>query len=217
MSKKIDPAITRYPSPIDEVAVARSEEEKIELIATHFHAIMQTLGLDMDDPSLQKTPKRVAKMYVQELFSGLDYTSFPDAHLIDEDASSEVGHHSLILTKCGVMSFCEHHFVPISGFAFVGYIPKGRVIGLSKIHRIVRYFSERPQLQERLTAQIADSLSAILGHDDVAVSLQAEHYCVMMRGVRDEHGTTSTSYFGGVFKDDPAKQAEFFHALSRTV
>ncbi|HXF29502.1 MAG TPA: GTP cyclohydrolase I FolE [Chlamydiales bacterium] len=217
MSKKRNPAITRYPSPIAENRSQRSSEEKIELIADHFHSIMEILGLDMDDESLKKTPGRVAEMFVNEVFSGLSLDTFPDAHLIDEDSSSEVGHHSLILTKCGVMTFCEHHFVPVTGYAFVGYIPRGRVIGLSKIHRIVRYFSHRPQLQERLTAQIADSLSIILGHDDVAVSIQAQHYCVMMRGVRDENGITSTSYFGGAFKNDPSKQDEFFHALQRTV
>lgn len=206
-------AITRYPSPI--VKNDLSEKEKIELIASRFRDIMQALGLDITDESLAKSPLRVAKMYVNEVFSGLNLQNFPDIQLIDEEHTSDVGHHSLIVTKCSFISFCEHHFVPMTGTAFVAYIPKGKLIGLSKIHRVVRFFAKRPQLQERLTSQIADSLAILLHSEDIAVSLHAKHFCVMARGVHDESGATSTSYFGGIFKTDHQKRDEFFHAIDR--
>lgn len=209
------PATTRYPSPIREEVSEKTAEEKIALIADRFSDIMQVLGLDMEDESLAKTPERVAKMYVNELFSGLNIQNFPEISLIDENCTSDVGHQSMIHTKCGFTSLCEHHFVPMTGFAYVAYMPHGKLIGLSKIHRIVRFFAARPQLQERLTSQIADSLALILGHDDIAVSLNAQHSCVMMRGVRDETGVTSTAYFSGSFKNDPTKQEEFFRTCDR--
>ena len=210
-----NPAITRYPSPIATPAAKLTKEEKIDLIADRFHDIMEALGLDMEDESLAKTPKRVAKMYVNEIFSGLDPKNFPNIHLLDEQCTSEVGHHSLLMTKCGFTSFCEHHFVPMYGYAYVAYLPHSKLIGLSKIHRIVHFFAKRPQLQERLTSQIADSLSLILGHENVAVSIHAQHSCVMMRGVQDENGSTTTSYFSGEFKTDASKRDEFFRGIER--
>ncbi len=206
-------ATTRYPSPI--VSSVLSDEEKIEAISAHFEGIMTTLGLDLTDASLVQTPRRVAEMYVKEVFSGLDSKNFPDVGLFEEDHVSEAGHHSLVVTKCGFTSFCEHHFVPMMGVAFVAYIPRGKLLGLSKIHRIVRYFAKRPQLQERLTSQIADSLSHILASSDVAVSIQAQHLCVIARGVHDEESQTTTSYFGGAFTHDAAKREEFFQAIQR--
>lgn len=206
-------AITRYPSSI--VSSPLSQEEKIDLIADRFRDIMQALGLDLTDESLAKTPLRVAKMYVNEVFSGLDVNNFPEIRLIEEECTSEVGHHNFILTKCGFTSFCEHHFVPMWGQAFVAYIPQGKLLGLSKIHRIVRFFAQRPQLQERLTSQIADSLAILLESEDVAVTIQAQHFCVMARGVRDENGITTTSYFSGKFKTDASMREEFFRGVDR--
>jgi len=205
----IKASITSHPTPLAKNPPALSGEEKIERIAEHFHEILKTLGLDMDDASLKKSPLRIAKMYVNEIFSGLSEETFPETHLIDEEGY-ENNH---VYTKCGFTSMCEHHFVPMTGFVYVSYISHGQVIGLSKIHRIVRYFAARPQLQERLTAQIADSLAIIFGHDDIAVAIQASHFCVMMRGVRDENARTSTSYFSGAFKRDPELREEFFRMM----
>ena len=213
----LNPAITRYPTPLAKNSPQISQEEKVNFIADRFRDIMIALGLDLEDESLAKTPRRVAKMYVDELFSGLDCTNFPEIELLEEQCNSEVGHHSLIITKCGFTSFCEHHFVPMYGTAFVSYLPNSKVIGLSKIHRLVQFFAKRPQLQERLTAQIADSLALLLGHENVAVSLSAQHSCVMMRGCRDENGRTTTSYFSGEFKKDAALREEFFRGIERVV
>ena len=210
-----DPAITRYPSPIAQQTLTKNE--KISLIADHFYDIMQILGLDMENESLAKTPKRVAKMYVNEIFSGLDPKNFPDIHLIDEECASDVGHHSQLMTKCSFTSFCEHHFVPMYGQVFVAYLPNSHLIGLSKIHRIVNFFARRPQLQERLTSQIADSLSLILGHENVAVSIQAKHSCVMIRGIQDTDGATTTSYFSGEFKNNEHLRNEFWHNIERLI
>lgn len=214
LSKRKQAAHTRYLSPLSEKPLL-PKEKRIEKIADHFESIMQLLGLDIDDDSLSKTPMRVAKMYVNEVFSGLDPSTFPEIRLIDEHCTSDIGHQSLVLTKAHFISFCEHHFVPMIGHAYVGYNPNGKVIGLSKIHRIVRYFAARPQLQERLTSQIADSLSIILETEDVAVSVQAQHFCVLSRGVRDENGITSTNYFSGAFKTDPSKRDEFFKSIEQ--
>ena len=188
-------AMTNYPSPM--VSSPLSDEEKIALIASHFHDIMQILGLDLNHESLAQTPTRVAKMYVKEIFQGLNLNNFPDLTFIEDDSAEETTNQGLILTRVSFTSFCEHHFVPMIGNAFVGYIPKGKLIGLSKIHRIVRFFAARPQLQERLTSQIADSRSTILETEDVAVYLRAEHFCVLARGVKDESG-----FFKNKFADD---------------
>lgn len=206
-------AVTRYPSPISEDAPLLTNEEKISQIADHFEEIMKILGLDLDDDSLAKTPERVARMYVNEIFSGLDLETFPDVSLFDEECAQEQNGQGVILTQVSFTSFCEHHFVPMIGKAYVGYIPSKKIVGLSKIHRIVRFFASRPQLQERLTSQIADSLQTILETDDIAVSIQAQHFCVIARGVQDENSLTSTSALLGSFKEDFLKKEEFFRLI----
>lgn len=205
-------AKTHYPSPIQEPPSDLSEEEKIHRIADHFRQIMDVLGLDLQDPSLAMTPERVAKMYVTELFSGLQLDAFPTMSFI-EDACTTPALQQVVFLKVGITSFCEHHFVPMVGEAFVGYVPNKRLLGLSKFSRIVRYFCRRPQLQERLTAQIADALAIVLETDDVSVSLRAKHYCVIARGVEDESSDVTSQVLGGRFKDDTILRQQFFTYL----
>ena len=180
--------------------------EKIETIKTHMYQVMRALGVDMDDDSLTDTPNRVAKMYVNEVFWGLDPTAFPKCTAVD----NKMGYDEMVVERnVNVQSNCEHHLVVIDGFATVGYIPSEKVIGLSKINRVVEYFSKRPQIQERLTEQVYHALSFILGTDNVAVVIDAQHFCVKSRGVEDVGSSTVTSKLGGVFKTDPATKAEF--------
>jgi len=182
-------------------------KDKIEKIEAHFHSIMQTLGLDLSDDSLIETPKRVAKMYVNEIFWGLDYDAFPKCTTVD----NKMKYNEMVCERnVNVQSNCEHHFVVIDGLATVAYVPKDRVLGLSKINRIVEYFSKRPQIQERLTEQIFHTLQFILDTEDVAVMIDAQHYCVKSRGVEDTGSSTVTSRLGGGFKNDPAARAEFY-------
>ncbi len=209
---RIKAAKTQFPSPI--LPSNLTDEEKITAIAAHFQEIMSILGLDLNDHSLQQTPTRVARMYVQEVFKGISLDAFPEISLFREDMS-ESNYQGVVVTKARFTSFCEHHFVPMIGVACVGYIPRGKVIGLSKISRIVRYFSARPQLQERLSAQIADCLSILLGHEDVAVTIQAQHTCVMSRGAKDESGLTSTSYTRGVFHSDANIRRDFYSLVDQ--
>lgn len=177
-----------------------SSEEKIELISFHFSKIMQALGLDTTDISLQQTPLRVAKMYVQELFSGLDPSNFPRTTTFSHVENGE--HHEVItIEKVAIRSVCEHHFLPFIGYATIKYIPMGKLIGLSKIHRIVNYFSRRPQLQEKLTRQIAHSLAEHIVTDHVRVEVYAKHYCVAMRGPSDLNSDTRTIYSLGLFSE----------------
>ncbi len=205
----VNAATTHFPSPIDHKAVhAFSEEEKIAQIAHHFEQIMKTLGLDVTDSSLQETPERVARMYVNEIFSGLDFNKFPPISLFPRQKSPQEAH-EIIIVKASFVSFCEHHFVPMTGTAYVGYVPSHQIIGLSKISRIVRYFASRPQLQERLSAQIADCLTQLLGNENVAVFINARHYCVLARGVKDESADTSTLFAKGIFQSSPEKKKEF--------
>lgn len=208
----ISPAETHFPTP--KCPVSYSQEEKIEIIADHFKEIMITLGLDLSNDSLVKTPFRVAKMFVQEVFSGLDENNFPDISFFEDKLQHE-SQTSMISTKVGFTSFCEHHFVPMSGFAYVAYIPHQKIIGISKIPRIVRYFARRPQLQERLTAQIADCLAILLETEDVAVSITARHECVMARGIQDEESHTITNVLRGEFYLNDASKREFFEAINR--
>lgn len=192
------------PSPT--VANSLSDEQKIEKISGHFKAIMETLGLDLGNDSLQETPRRVAKMYVQELFRGLKDDNFPKITVIE----NEMLYDQMVVVKdVSIISLCEHHFVTIHGTANIAYIPSKGVIGLSKINRIADYFSRRPQVQERLTKQIADALCAILGTDDVAVHIKAKHYCVISRGVEDVNSSTITSDLRGAFKSSPETRGEF--------
>ncbi|BEV68916.1 GTP cyclohydrolase 1 [Bdellovibrio bacteriovorus] len=183
-----------------------TNEEKIERITEKFTDIMNTLGLDLKDDSLRETPKRVAKMYVNEVFGGLDPKKFPKMTVIDNKMNYD---QMIVVQSIGCLSFCEHHFLPIDGFATVAYIPNKKVIGLSKINRIVQYFSRRPQVQERLTKQIADCLQYILGTEHIAVHINAKHYCVMMRGIEDTSSTTSTSDLRGHFKSRMETREEF--------
>lgn len=190
-------------TPMREDAFDLSNEEKIERIQNSFREIMETLGLDLNDDSLRGTPKRVAKMYVNELFSGLDPKNKSDARTFDN--KYQYGE-MLVEKNIRVQSNCEHHFLPILGFAHVAYISSGKVIGLSKINRIVEYFGKRPQVQERLTLQIANELKRVLDTEDVAVLIDTRHLCVSMRGVQDSASSTVTSEYSGKFKDKSVRE-----------
>ena len=183
-----------------------SRDEKYARIRDAFQTITETLGLDLTDDSLSETPHRIAKMYIDEIFSGLDYTAFPKISVIDNKMQVE---EMVCIDRIDLTSTCEHHFVTIDGFAKVAYIPREKVIGLSKINRIVRFFAQRPQVQERLTEQVRVALQTLLETDDVAVSMNAVHYCVKSRGVMDSNSNTRTTSLGGAFKSDPSTRAEF--------
>jgi len=185
-----------------------SAEEKYNRINRQMVQVLETLGLDLSDDSLAETPHRIAKMYVHEIFSGLDYQHFPKLSLID----NKMGANEMVKVRdIDLTSTCEHHFVTIDGAAKVAYIPKDTIIGLSKINRIVRFFGQRPQVQERLTRQILVALQALLGTKDVAVSIDATHYCVKSRGIMDSNSTTSTTALGGCFKENIHTRAEFLN------
>ena len=170
--------------------------------------VVETLGLDLSDDSLAETPHRIAKMYVREIFSGLDYEHFPTLSLID----NKMGANEMVKVRgIDLTSTCEHHFVTIDGVAKVAYIPNDKIIGLSKINRIVRFFGQRPQVQERLTRQILVALQVLLGTQDVAVSIDATHYCVKSRGIMDTNSQTSTTALGGCFKENIHTRAEFLN------
>lgn len=189
-----------------------SDKMKISRITKHMTSIMKTLGLDLTDDSLRDTPKRIAKMYVTELFSGLKSDTFPKITCIENKMKCD---EMVSVTGIRVLSVCEHHFVTIDGFATVGYIPKNKVIGLSKINRIVDYFAKRPQVQERLVTQVADALVAILETQDVAVHINARHYCVISRGVRDMESETTTTDLRGAFKKDHSLRTEFLRTVKK--
>lgn len=207
-------AITNFPSPITKSSIQLSDEQKIDYIAERFRDIMEVLGLDLTNDSLSRTPYRVAKMYVNEIFSGLDEKNFPRISFI-EDQFQYNNKSSMIFVKVNFFSFCEHHFVPMNGTAYVAYIPNGKLIGLSKIPRIVKFFACRPQVQERLNAQIADSLAILLNTQNVAVSLAAQHFCILARGIEDTESHTITNVLRGDFESDPATRREFFEAVNR--
>lgn len=203
---------TNFRSPTAPQPLALTEDEKIDIIADRFRDIMEVLGLDLSDPSLCKTPERVAKMYVREAFSGLNPKNFPSITLV-EDRYYHAQRPNMVMVKASFCSFCEHHFVPIHGTAQVAYIPNGKLLGLSKITRVVRYFARRPQLQERLTAQIADSLAMILDTAHIAVSVTATHDCMVARGVEDQAGVATTQVLRGDFNDDDALRTQFFESI----
>ncbi|MCW8926239.1 MAG: GTP cyclohydrolase I FolE [Xanthomonadales bacterium] len=185
-----------------------SADEKYKRIRGQMSQVLETLGLDLADDSLAETPHRIAKMYVHEIFSGLDYRHFPKLSLIE----NKMGANEMVKVRdIDLTSTCEHHFVTIDGAAKVAYIPKDTIIGLSKINRIVRFFGQRPQVQERLTRQILVALQALLGTEDVAVSIDATHYCVKSRGIMDSNSTTSTTALGGCFKENIHTRAEFLN------
>jgi len=197
-------------TPTIDSAIAISDEKKIEAIAEKFGDIMDILGLDRADDSLQGTPLRVAKMYVQEVFQGLNPKNKPEAKLFE----NKYRYNQMLVEKdITVHSYCEHHFVPILGKAHVAYISNGKVIGLSKINRIVKYFSKRPQVQERLTEQIAAELKIALGTEDVAVFIDASHFCVSTRGVEDSASSTITSHYSGKFNSEKVRN-EFLNFTS---
>lgn len=186
-----------------------NRDQKVARIESLMAEVAGTLGLDLSDDSLVETPLRIAKMYVDEIFSGLDYQNFPKITQIDNKMNvSEM----VRVRDIEVLSTCEHHFVTIDGLATVAYLPKQKVIGLSKINRIVRFFAQRPQIQERLTQQVLVALQTLLGTEDVAVQIDATHYCVKARGVRDAQSRTETRALGGVFLQDAARRAEFLGA-----
>ncbi len=181
-------------------------EEKYERIKGLMTEVLGTLGLDLTDDSLTETPHRIAKMYVYEVFSGLDYTNFPKISMIE----NKMGVEEMIKVKdISLVSSCEHHFVTIDGVAKVAYIPSAKIIGLSKINRLVRFFAQRPQVQERLTQQILIALQTLLETDNVAVTINATHYCVKSRGVMDVNSATETTALGGSFKTNERTRAEF--------
>ena len=183
-----------------------SRDEKYNLIKASMKDIVTTLGLDLRDDSLTETPHRIAKMYVDELFGGLDYRNFPKISVIDNKMGVE---EMVKVDNISVISTCEHHFVTIDGASRVAYIPNDKIIGLSKINRIVRFFAQRPQVQERLTQQILVALQTLLETHDVAVTIDATHYCVKSRGVMDSNSSTQTTALGGQFKEDHRTRAEF--------
>ena len=193
---------TSINTPLKPDAFEKTDDEKIDIIEKHFAAIMDALGLDLADDSLRGTPKRVAKMYVQEIFSGLNPANKPAATLFD----NKYKYNQMLVEKdISFYSNCEHHFVPIYGKAHVAYISSGKVIGLSKLNRFVQYFAKRPQVQERLTMQIGKELQQILLTEDVAVIIDARHMCVASRGINDTSAATVTAFYSGRFKDESVK------------
>ncbi len=201
---------TSIETPLRKDAFEKSNDEKKKIIEEHIRQIMYTLGLDLTDDSLKGTPKRVAKMYIEEIFSGLDPLKKPKITLFE----NKYQYNEMLVEKnITFYSNCEHHFVPIFGKAHVAYISNGTVIGLSKLNRIVQYFSKRPQVQERLTVQIGEELKKILGTEDVAVVMDAKHLCVSSRGIKDESSTTITTFYGGKFQDNATKN-EFLKYIS---
>jgi GTP cyclohydrolase I len=204
-----DHIMTSIETPLRQDAFAIEDELKIELIAKHFRHIMEIMGMDMNDDSLKGTPQRVAKMYVKEIFSGLNPENKPSVTLFDNKYQYD---QMLVEKDITVFSNCEHHFVPIYGKAHVAYIPNGKVIGLSKLNRIVQYYSKRPQVQERLTVQIANELKRALKTEDVAVLIDAKHMCVHSRGIQDTGSSTVTSFYGGRFEEETTRR-EFLSYL----
>lgn len=193
--------------------VKQKNEKKIKTIAKHFNAIMEELGLDMTDDSLIDTPNRVAKMYTREIFFGLNYDNFPKCTQIDNKMNYQ---HSFVLERnVNVQSNCEHHFVVIDGKATVAYIPKKRVLGLSKLNRIVQFYSKRPQVQERLTEQICEAIKFITESDDVAVYIDGVHYCVKSRGIQDVTSSTVTLATRGLFAEPDSEVRREFLNLAR--
>jgi GTP cyclohydrolase I len=189
-------------TPLRADAFLMSDEKKIELIGNHFREIMHILGLDLNDDSLKGTPKRVAKMYVQEIFSGINPANKPEVTLFE----NKYQYNEMVIEKnITLFSYCEHHFVPIIGKAHVGYISAGKVIGLSKINRLVQFYAQRPQVQERLINQIAEGLKEALGTADVAIVIDADHLCVASRGVKDTQSSTITTHFSGRFAQEATK------------
>ena len=204
-------SIEKFPSTPLTSKVNSSPEQKKEIIEKYFRAIMETLGLDLNDDSLKDTPKRVAKMYVDEIFKGLRLDTFPRIMCVENKFNSQM------VTEANITmnSSCEHHFVTVCGYAHIAYVPHKKVIGLSKMNRIVDYFGNRPQVQERLNEQIQKYLSHVLETRNVAVVIDAVHFCVRARGIKDSSSVTRTASLGGIFKNTPEARAEFFSTIPK--
>src|SRR6478752_10295134 len=202
---------TSAETPLRTDAFDLDDDQKIEKIEKHFREIMTILGLDLSDDSLNGTPHRVAKMYVKEVFSGLNPKNRPTARLFENKYNYD---QMLVERNITLFSYCEHHFVPIVGKAHVAYIPNEHVVGLSKLNRIVQYYAKRPQVQERLTIQIAHELKKALQTDNVAVLIEADHLCVMSRGVNDVSSSTITSEYSGLFQEAQYRN-EFLHYIEK--
>jgi GTP cyclohydrolase IA len=201
---------TSHDTPLRNDAFDQTDEEKIRIISGHFREIMNTLGLDLKDDSLKGTPRRVAKMFVNEIFSGLDPKNKPAIALFD----NKYKYNQMLVEKnITLYSNCEHHFVPVIGKAHIAYISSGKVIGLSKLNRIVQYYAQRPQVQERLTIQIAKELKSVLQTNDVAVVIDAVHLCVSSRGIKDISSSTLTAEYSGVFLEQ-ARKDEFLKYIA---
>ena len=201
---------TSLETPLRDDAFEMEDDLKVELISEHFKEIMQILGLDLNDDSLKGTPKRVAKMYVKEIFNGLNPANKPKIALFE----NKYNYNEMLVEKdITFFSNCEHHFVPIIGKAHLAYFSNGKVIGLSKLNRVVQYFAKRPQVQERLTVQIANELKQVLNTEDIAVLIDARHLCVSSRGVQDVNSSTVTAHYNGKFKNEEVK-ASFLKYIS---
>ncbi len=205
--------MTSAESPIRKDAFDKSDADKMLTIEDHFYQIMHTLGLDMTDDSLKGTPHRYAKMFITEIFSGLDPKNKPKMSVFENSY-----HYDKMLVEANINfnSTCEHHFLPIFGKAHIGYISSGKVIGLSKLNRIVDYYSKRPQVQERLIMQIFNELKEVLDTENVIVVMEAKHLCVSSRGIKDENSFTSTIQYGGVFNDKENRN-DFFNMIKSDI
>jgi GTP cyclohydrolase IA len=203
-----DHMMSSLDTPLRSDAFDLTDQEKISIIEGHFKEIMHTLGLDLTDDSLKGTPRRVAKMYVKEIFHGLNPENKPDIRRFENKYKYN---RMLVERDITLYSSCEHHFVPIIGKAHVAYIPGEHVIGLSKLNRIVQYYARRPQVQERMTMQIANELKQALQTEDVAVLIEADHLCVMSRGVNDVTSSTITAEYSGLFQEDQYRNEFLSH------
>ena len=203
--------MTSAETPMRSDAFEKTDEQKMKSIENHFHSIMEEMGLDMTDDSLKGTPHRVAKMFIQEIFSGLNPQNKPKISVFENSY-----HYDKMLVEANISfnSTCEHHFLPIIGKAHIGYVSSGKVIGLSKLNRIVDYFSRRPQVQERLIMQIFNELKTVLETDNVIVVMEAKHLCVSSRGIKDESSFTSTIQYGGIFNEKENRN-DFFNLVKQ--
>ena len=203
--------MTSADTPMRPDAFIKTDEQKMSTIEKHFHTIMEEMGLDMTDDSLKGTPHRVAKMFIKEIFSGLNPANKPKISVFENSY-----HYDKMLVEANISfnSTCEHHFLPIIGKAHIGYVSSGKVIGLSKLNRIVDYYSRRPQVQERLIMQIFNELKSALQTDDVIVVMEAKHLCVSSRGIKDESSFTSTIQYGGIFNEKENRN-DFFNLIQK--
>ena len=202
--------MTSAETPMRADAFLKTDLQKMESIEKHFHSIMEEMGMDMTDDSLKGTPYRVAKMFIQEIFSGLDPKNKPKISVFENSYNYDK---MLVEANISFNSTCEHHFLPIIGKAHIGYVSSGKVIGLSKLNRIVDYYSRRPQVQERLIMQIFNELKTVLETDNVIVVMEAKHLCVSSRGIKDESSFTSTIQYGGIF-DEKENRNDFFNMIN---